>query len=173
MTGKVKERSGSASNTASPRNVYRCADGRYVALSGSTPQVAKRVFEVIGKPEMNSDPRFATNSDRVRHRDLVDAAVAEWFGRHTHDEALSIMREAGATVGPIYSIADIAADRHFVDRGIIVDVEDKQFGSLPMHNILPRLSDTPGTFRRPAPELGEHTAEVMAEAGIDPDSVRP
>jgi crotonobetainyl-CoA:carnitine CoA-transferase CaiB-like acyl-CoA transferase len=120
---------------------------------------------------MNDDPRFATNSDRVKHRDLVDAAVGEWFSCHTHDEALAIMREAGATVGPIYSIADIARDRHFIDRGIIVDVEDRQFGTLPTHNILPRLSETPGTFRRPAPELGEHTAEVMTEAGLDPATV--
>ncbi len=165
VTGKVKERVGSASNTAAPRNVYRCADGRYVALSGSTPQVARRIFEVIGRPEMNEDPRFRTNSDRVKHRDLVDAAVGEWFARHGHDAALALMREAGATVGPIYSIADIAKDQHFVDRGIIVDVEDQQFGSLPMHNIVPRLSGTPGTFRRPAPELGEHTAEILAEIG--------
>ena len=76
------------------------------------------------------------------------------------------MREAGATVGPIYSIADIAADAHFRERGIVVDVEDAQFGSLPVHNILPRLSETPGTFRRPAPELGQHTAEVLGEIGV-------
>ena len=111
-----------------------------MALSGSTPQVARRIFEVIGRPEMNDDPRFKTNSDRVKHRELVDAAVGEWFARHDHDEALRIMREAGATVGPIYSIADIAADEHFREREIIVDVADKEFGSLPMHNILPRLS---------------------------------
>ncbi|WP_374623923.1 CaiB/BaiF CoA transferase family protein [Devosia sp.] len=172
VTGKVKERSGSASNTASPRNVYRCADGRYVALSGSTPQVARRIFEIIGRPEMNDDPRFASNSARVEHRDLVDAAVGAWFARHTHDEALAIMRDAGATVGPIYSIADIAADPHFRERGIVVDVEDAEFGSLPVHNVVPRLSATPGVFRRPAPALGEHTAEVLAEAGIDPATVR-
>ena len=166
VTGKVKERSGSASNTASPRNVYRCADGQYVALSGSTPQVARRIFEVIGKPEMNEDPRFRSNSDRVKNRDLVDAAVGEWFARHSHDEALTIMQDAGATVGPIYSIADIAKDKHFVDRGIIVDVEDNDLGSIPVHNIVPRLSETPGTFRRPAPELGQHTDEVLAEIGM-------
>jgi crotonobetainyl-CoA:carnitine CoA-transferase CaiB-like acyl-CoA transferase len=165
VTGKVKERSGSASNTASPRNVYKCADGKYVALSGSTPQVARRIFEIIGRPEMNDDPRFATNSDRVKNRTLVDAAIGEWFARHDHDDALKIMRDAGATVGPIYSSKDAATDEHFNERGIVVDVEDAEFGSLPMHNILPRLSATPGVWRRPAPGLGEHTAEILAEIG--------
>ena len=109
-TGKVKERSGSASNTASPRNVYRCADGKYIALSGSTQQVAHRIFEIIGKPEMKTDPRFADNSARVKHRELVDVAVGAWFAERDHDDALKIMRDAGATVGPVYSAAD-AADR--------------------------------------------------------------
>jgi crotonobetainyl-CoA:carnitine CoA-transferase CaiB-like acyl-CoA transferase len=165
VTGKVKERSGSASNTASPRNVYRCADGKYVALSGSTPQVARRIFEIIGRPEMNDDPRFATNSDRVKNREQVDAAIGAWFARYAHDEALRLMREAGATVGPIYSIADIAADAHFAERAIITEVEDAEHGTLPMHNIVPRLSGTPGVWRRPAPEIGEHTAEILREIG--------
>jgi crotonobetainyl-CoA:carnitine CoA-transferase CaiB-like acyl-CoA transferase len=167
-TGKVKERSGSASNTASPRNVYRCADGKYIALSGSTQQVAHRIFEIIGKPEMKTDPRFADNSARVKHRELVDMAVGAWFAERDHDDALKIMRDAGATVGPVYSAADAAADSHFAARGVVVDVEDKEFGTLPMHNILPRLSETPGTFRRPAPALGEHTAEILAEIGLKP-----
>jgi crotonobetainyl-CoA:carnitine CoA-transferase CaiB-like acyl-CoA transferase len=107
----------------------------------------------------------------VRHRELVDAAIGEWFARHGHDEALAIMRAAGATVGPIYSIADAAADPHFTERRIVVDVEDADFGSLPMHNIVPRLSATPGTWRRPAPKLGEHTREVLEQAGIDPDTL--
>lgn len=171
LTGKVKERVGSASNTACPRNVYRCADGRYVALSGSTPAVARRIFEIIGRADMNEDRRFSTNSARLKHRELVDEAIGAWFSGHSHDEALAIMRESGATVGPIYSIADAAADPHFAEREVIVSLNDDDHGSLPMHNIVPRLSATPGRFRRPAPELGEHTAEVLAAAGIAPEVV--
>ena len=171
VTGKVKERVGSASNTAAPRNVYRCRDGKYAALSGSTPQVARRIFDIIGRSDMNEDPRFATNSARVTNRALVDEAVGGWFAGHDHDEALKIMRDAGATVGPIYSIADAAEDEHFAGREIIVDAEDAEFGRLPMHNIVPRLSETPGVWCRPAPSLGQHTAEVLAEAGLDAAAV--
>jgi crotonobetainyl-CoA:carnitine CoA-transferase CaiB-like acyl-CoA transferase len=167
VTGKVKQRVGSASNTASPRNVYKCADGKYLALSGSTPAVARRIFEIIGRPEMNADPRFATNSDRVKNRALVDEAVGGWFAARNSAEALAIMRKSGATVGPIYNIADAMADPHFEAREIIVDVEDAEFGTLPMHDVVPHLSSTPGVWRRPAPGLGEHTRELLAEAGLD------
>ena len=129
--------------------------------------MARRIFEIIGRADMNDDPRFASNCARVENRPLVDEAVGSWFAAHDHDEALTIMRDAGATVGPIYNIADAAVDPHFSRREIIVDAEDTEFGSLPMHNIVPRLSQTPGVWRRPAPALGEHTAEVLAEAGVD------
>jgi crotonobetainyl-CoA:carnitine CoA-transferase CaiB-like acyl-CoA transferase len=165
-TGKIKERTGSASNTTSPRNVYRCRDGKYVALSGSTPQVARRVFEIIGRPEMNSDPRFIDNTARVQHRALVDEAVGAWFAGHDRDEALRIMRASGATVGPVYSAADAAEDAHFRERGVVVEVEDQTLGALPMHNIVPRLSATPGVWRRPAPGVGQHTDEILGEFGI-------
>ncbi|WP_426239129.1 CaiB/BaiF CoA transferase family protein [Pararhizobium sp. DWP1-1-3] len=171
LTGKVKERTGSASNTACPRNVYRCADGQYVALSGSTPAVARRIFEIIGRADMNEDPRFSTNSERLKHRDLVDEAIGAWFSARSHDEALAIMRDSGATVGPIYSIADAAVDAHFAKREVIVSLDDEDHGVLPMHNIVPRMSATPGGFRRPAPALGEHTAEVLVEAGVSPEAI--
>jgi crotonobetainyl-CoA:carnitine CoA-transferase CaiB-like acyl-CoA transferase len=167
QTGQVKERAGSASNTSSPRNVYRCADGHYVALSGSTQAMAKRLFETIGRADMIKDPRFATNSDRVKHRPLVDEAVGRWFATRTRGEALKLMREASVTVGPVYTIADAMDDEHFRGRGIIVDVEDRELGQVPMHNILPRLSATPGIWQKPAPGLGEHTDAILTEAGFD------
>lgn len=171
VTGAVKERVGSASNTSAPRNVYRCSDGKYVALSGSMQVVAKRIFEVIGRAEMIEDPRFDTNSNRVKNRALVDEAIGGWFAMKTRDEALAAMREAGATVGPVYAIDDIMNDAHFREREIIVDIEDPVLGRLPVHNIVPRLSATPGVWRRSAPALGEHTEEVLREAGIDSTNI--
>jgi crotonobetainyl-CoA:carnitine CoA-transferase CaiB-like acyl-CoA transferase len=81
------------------------------------------------------------------------------------------MRDSGATVGPIYSIADAAVDAHFTEREVIVSLDDEDHGVLPMHNIVPRMSATPGGFRRPAPALGEHTTQVLEEAGVSPQAV--
>lgn len=166
-TGAIKQRAGNGSNISAPRNIYRCADGGYVALSGSTQAMAKRIFEVIGQPGMIGDPRFRTNSDRVRHRALVDEAVGGWFAALPRDEALKRMQAASVAAGPVYNIADAVADPHFQQRQVLVDVEDRELGSLPVHNIVPRLSATPGVWRRPAPALGEHTDEVLASLGFD------
>ncbi len=165
-TGAVKERTGSGSHTSAPRNVYRCADGKYVAISGSTETMARRILATIGRADMLEDPRFSTNSARVAHRPLVDEAVGGWFAARPRAEALALMRAAGVTAGPVYDIADAVADPHFRER-VIVEVADAELGSLPMHAIAPRLSATPGVWRRPAPALGEHTDAVLAEAGYD------
>jgi crotonobetainyl-CoA:carnitine CoA-transferase CaiB-like acyl-CoA transferase len=170
-TGNIKERVGSSSNTSSPRNVYRCRDGGYVAMSASTQTMARRVFRTIGRPEMSEDPRFCSNSARVEHRELVDAAVGAWFAARPREEALRLMREANVTVGPVYTIADAMGDRHFRERGIIVDAADHELGRVAMHDILPRLSQTPGTWRRPAPSLGEHTDAILTEAGLEPEAI--
>jgi crotonobetainyl-CoA:carnitine CoA-transferase CaiB-like acyl-CoA transferase len=146
--------------------VYRARDGKYLAVSGSTPQVARRIFELIGRSDMLADPRFATNEQRVKHREMVDEAVGAWFAQHDHDEALAIMREAGATVGPIFSPADAADDPHFTERGVTVEADDADYGALPMHNIVPRMGSTPGVWQRPAPALGEHNAEILRELGL-------
>jgi crotonobetainyl-CoA:carnitine CoA-transferase CaiB-like acyl-CoA transferase len=170
-TGKVKPRVGNASNTTAPRNVYRCKDGKFLAVSGSVPAVARRIFEVIGRPEMIHDPRFATNAARLANRDALDAALAEWFAGRDSADALAEMRAAGATAGPVYSIADAMADAHFAGRGIVVEADDPALGPVMMHEIVPRLSQTPGRWRRPSPGIGADTAEVLAEAGVAPDVV--
>jgi crotonobetainyl-CoA:carnitine CoA-transferase CaiB-like acyl-CoA transferase len=170
-TGVVKERAGNGTSISSPRNIYLCADGKYVALSGSTQAMARRVFEMIGRPDMIDDPRFRTNTDRVCNRSAVDEAVGAWFAAKTRDDALAHMRSVGVSVGPVYNIDDAVDDPHFRERRILVDVEDPELGALPMHNIVPRLSATPGVWRRPAPALGQHTDEILRDAGLDDEAI--
>ena len=171
VTGKIPQRTGSGSNTTSPRNAYATKDGGFVALSGSIQTMAERLFRVIGRDDMNSDPKFRTNADRIRHRDEVDAIVGGWIGARTQAEVLEVFRREGITGGPIYDIAQIVKDPHFVEREIIVDLPDEELGTVPMHNIIPKLSGTPGTFRRPAPGMGEHNAEILGGIGIDAEAL--
>ncbi|NKB55587.1 MAG: CoA transferase [Alphaproteobacteria bacterium] len=167
VTGKVRERVGSGSNTASPRNVYATKDGKWLAMSGSMQSMAERIFRVIGRADMNDDPKFKTNADRVANRHEVDEIVGGWIGARTLDECMEVFDRESVTVAPVYNIAQIMEDPHFREREIIVDLPDADMGTVPMHNIVPRLSGTPGGFTRPAPSLGQHNAEILARIGVD------
>jgi len=171
VTGKVGERVGNRSNTSAPRDVYTTRDGKYVALSASIQQMAERVFRTIGRADMIHDPRYATNAERVKRRDEVNDIVAEWVAARDQTEVLAIFGDAGVTASPIYNAADILDDPHVIDRGVLVELPDEELGDVPMHNIHPYLSETPGTFRTPAPALGQHTDEVLLAAGYSDQEI--
>ncbi len=163
LTGTPTMRAGNQSSHTSPRNVYRCADGNYVALSGSMQSMAMRIFDTIGRPELKDDPRFATNDARVEHRDEVDVVIGEFIARRSQAENLALFEEAEVTVGPVCSMGDLMDHPYVRGREVLVDLPDADMGSVPMHNIVPRMSGTPGRFRRPAPQLGEHNGEIAQE----------
>lgn len=158
---------------ASPRGVYRCSDGRWVSLSGSTESMARRVFEAIGQGTAFDDPRYSTNAARLTHDDEVDAMVARFVGGLTQVEALRQFREKGVTVGPIHDIAELLDDDHVKSRGAYVRL-DASDGTKPtiMHAVTPRLLGTPGGLYRTAPRLGEHGAELLTELGASAAQVR-
>lgn len=167
VNGQVRQRTGSRSTNSAPRNVYRCSDGRYVGLSGSTQTMAERVLRAIGRGDLVSDPRFSDNASRVRHAEELDEIIGAFIARHTQDEAVAHFDRAEVTVGPIYDISQILADEHFVEREVIADYPDAEMGYVPMHHVVPRFSGTPGSVRSPAPSLGEHNRSLLAEIGID------
>ncbi|MDI1320286.1 MAG: CoA transferase, partial [bacterium] len=167
LTGKVKPRTGSRSTNSAPRNVYRCQDGKYVALSGSTQGMAERLLRAIGRPELNDDPRFRTNAARVKHSEELDAIIGEFIRRHTQAENVTFFEKAEVTVGPIYDVAQILEDPHFIQREIVADYPDPETTTLPMHHVVPRLAGTPGSIRHRAPDLGEHSRSILAELGLD------
>jgi crotonobetainyl-CoA:carnitine CoA-transferase CaiB-like acyl-CoA transferase len=162
-TGEKKD---PARKIASPRNAYRCKDGRWVALSGSTDAMARRVFEAMGRPELVDDPRFATNEARLANDAELDRMIADAVQKMNLDECLALFRQKGVTLGPIYDAPQLLSDRHVVQRECYVALETDD-GPAVMHNITPRLSRTPGAIRRPAPGLGQHTGELLREAGVD------
>lgn len=167
LSGQERKREGSRSSNSAPRNVYRCRDGKYVGLSGSTQTMAMRILKAIGREDMISDPRFATNADRLANVVELDAAIGDFIGRHDQAELVALMEAAEVTVGPIYDIAQIMQDPHVIEREILADYPDAELDLLPMHHVVPRLSDTPGSIRAAAPALGEHNAELLAELGLD------
>lgn len=163
VNGVPTMRSGNQSTHTAPRNVYECADGKFVAMSGSMQSMAMRILDTIGRPELKDDPRFATNDARVAHRDELDQIIGQFIRSRSQQDNLDLFEVAGVTVGPVCSVQDLLEHPYILEREAIVELEDGTMGSLPMHNIIPRLSETPGVFRRPAPVLGEHTAEILAE----------
>jgi crotonobetainyl-CoA:carnitine CoA-transferase CaiB-like acyl-CoA transferase len=80
---------------------------------------------------------------------------------------MDVFARAEVTAAPVYDIDQFMADPHVIAREILVDLPDTEMGQLPMHNVIPRLSATPGRLRRPAPGLGEHTAEILGALGLD------
>jgi crotonobetainyl-CoA:carnitine CoA-transferase CaiB-like acyl-CoA transferase len=162
ITGRIPPRSGNRASITAPRNVYATADGGWVALSASTQAMTERLFRAIGRADMIDDPRFRTNADRLAHVEEVDAVIGAFVGARSLAENLRFFEAAETTVGPVYDAAGFESDPHVRGRGVLVEMADAELGSVPMHAVVPRLSRTPGALRRPAPELGEHEAEIRA-----------
>ncbi len=165
LSGKIRRRAGSASESTSPRNVYATNDGGWVAISASTQAMTERLFRAIGRDDLNSDPNFNTNFERVKRPAEVDAIVGGWIAKRTLAENIAFFETAGVTAAPVYDIGQFLQDPHVQERGIVVDAPDSEMGEVPMHDVVPRLSRTPGVLRHPAPAIGAHNDEIYGRIG--------
>ena len=165
LSGKIRRRVGSASESTSPRNVYATKDGGWVAISASTQAMTERLFHAIGRDDLNADPAFRTNAERIKRREEVDGIVGGWIGARTLADAIAFFEAAGVTAAPVYDIAQFLEDPHVQERGIVVEAPDAEMGTVPMHAVIPRLSGSPGGLRAAAPAIGEHNDEVYGRIG--------
>jgi formyl-CoA transferase len=165
LTGRIRKRVGSASEATAPRNVYATKDGGWVAISASTQAMTERLFAAIGRADLNENPDFKTNAERIKRRPEVDAIVGGWIKERTLAENIAFFEEAGVTAAPVYDIGQFLEDPHVQERGIVFEAPDDEMGEVPMHAVVPRLSRTPGVLRTPAPTVGQHNEEVYTRIG--------
>jgi len=159
--GYVQKRMGNRVHYSSPRNAYQTADGEWVALSGSTPNTARRVLEAIGRPELADDPKFATNTARLQNADELDALIAEWILRRPRTVVLDRFEQRGAPLAPVLNIAHIIDNEHFLAREAILRLNDEELGPVRMQGVFPKLQRTPGRVDWTGGVRGRHQEEVL------------
>lgn len=170
--GVVQGRTGNRVPFSSPRNAYRCKDGRWVAISASAPTIFPRIMRAVGRPELADDPRMGDHAGRVEHADELDAAIGGWIAAHTLEETVAHFAQFEGALAPVYDVAQVLEDPHFRFRGSIVTVEDEELGPIRMQNVFPRLLGTPGRIRWSGQPKGKFNAEVFGKLGLGPEELR-
>ncbi len=163
--GVIQQRHGNRSTNNAPRNTYQTRDGSWVAVSTSAQRIAERVMTLVGHPEVIDEPWFQSGRGRVTHVDLLDAYVGGWIAERTRAEVLDAFAQAGAAIAPVYDAKDIVEDPHIRETQMITEVPDEDLGPMLMHNVMWRLSASPGRVRFTGRALGADTDEVFGELG--------
>lgn len=158
--GYIRERTGAILPNVAPSNVYPTGDGQMVLIAANQDTVFGRLAEAMGQPGLAQDPKYATHGARGANQAELDALVGRWTASLTRTEVLAAMEKFGVPAGLIYRAPEMLDDPHFKARDAIVPTQHPDFGELRMQNVAPKLSETPGGIRTPAPAMGQHNEEV-------------
>ena len=172
VAGFIRERTGSMIPNIAPANAYPTRDGKMYLISGNQDTVWRRLAEAMGRLELGDDPRFATHIARGDNQRELDNLIAEWTATLDADDLHQRLNEHGVPNGQMYRAPEMLADEHFAARQAIAWVDSPDFGAIPMQNVVPKLSATPGSIEWSGPVLGEHNDEVLGGIlGLDTDAI--
>ena len=164
--GVNRERVGGRMEGIAPSNAYPCSDGTTIVIAGNGDAIYQRYMEIIGRPDLASDPGLQSNAQRWQRREELDAAIGEWSINYTRDQALRILDDAGVPSGPIYTAADICADEQYASRNMIqpfeVDIGADEPKTVGFPGIVPVIGQASLPIRSVGPDLGQHTREVLS-----------
>ncbi|HEX2199088.1 MAG TPA: CoA transferase [Burkholderiales bacterium] len=164
-TGAAPGPSGSAHILSAPYQAFAASDG-WLNIGGANQANWERVARVLGAPEWVDDPRFRTNAERMRNLQALTELMQARVKTRTVREWIAALEAEGVPCGPIHTIAQMAADPQTVARGMVVALQHPVAGSTRALGVPVKLSASPGAVTRPAPLLGQHTREVLAEYGF-------
>ena len=166
ISGKIPPRMGNRSNVAAPRGIYKTKDNKFVSLSASMQSMWEKLAITIGAGDLIKDIRFKTNSDRLSNQDDLDEVISKFIKKFDREPLLKKFLESGITVGPVLDISEIIEHPYVLDREILMEHYDSEYGKILMHQAFPRLSKTPGKVINAAPSIGQNTDDVLKEIGI-------
>ena len=169
-TGESPPAMGSAHRISAPYQALRASDG-YLTLGAANQKTWERLCAAIDRRDLLEDPRFATNPDRTQHQQELAAILEAVFATRTVAEWLALLDRSGVPAGPVYDMKQVYADPQVQAREMMVDVEHPTAGKTRAIGIPVKLSETPGSIRRPAPTLGEHTDEILRDLGHSPEAI--
>jgi crotonobetainyl-CoA:carnitine CoA-transferase CaiB-like acyl-CoA transferase len=160
--GFIRERTGSILPGVAPSNAYPCRDGSII-IGANQNSVWARMAEAMGRPELATDPRYATHGARGERQAELDDLISAWTAERTAAEVLALMEEHGVPAGKIYKAPDMLEDPHFAARDALVHVPHPDYARLVMQNVFPRLSATPGAIQWPGQPMGAFNEEIYGE----------
>jgi formyl-CoA transferase len=168
--GTVLPKMGSANSTSTPYQAFRSRDG-WINIGAANQANYQRLVEVIEMPELATDPRFATNQNRMANREELVALLTERLQTRTTDEWMALFDVAGLPAGPVLEIPDALSHPQALARGMIVETEHPAAGTVKGIGLPIRFSNGKSDACLPAPLLGQHTREVLMEAGYSVEEV--
>ena len=164
--GAVREAAGSALPGIAPSNAYKCQDGGYVLIAGNGDSIFKRLMQTMRRDDLGLDAGLTDNAGRVQRVEEIDAAIGAWTATLSVAQVLELLDAASVPAGRIYNVADIAADPHYQARDMILQTVMADGSTLALPGIVPKLSRTPGSHRRNAPDIGQDTDAVLHDIGL-------
>lgn len=171
MFGSLRERTGASLPGIVPSNTYLCGDGNYFIIAGNGDGIFQRLMKAIGRDDLAQDPRLKHNDGRVQHAELIDRAISDWTNTQTLQGAMAAMEAAEVPAGRLYTAREIYEDEQYKARQMIEKHVLKDGKNIDLPGIVPKLSQTPGQTRWVGPDLGEHTAEILAGLGFDAEKI--
>jgi crotonobetainyl-CoA:carnitine CoA-transferase CaiB-like acyl-CoA transferase len=161
--GEILTRAGNISFGGSSSGVYATADGYVAIAAGSSDLVWRRFCQVTGRPELATDPNFATTAARRARRDEVATVIQGWTGARSKAEVVRILSEAGVPAAPVNNVAEMVADPQVQAREMFVELEHPIYGPVKITGTPLKLSETPGRVERLAPLPGEHNEAIYVD----------
>ncbi len=161
-SGSIMRRQGNASGAASPRGIYEAGDGGWLSIAGSNQTIAMRLFDAMGRPDLKTDERYATNVARMANNESLQEIVIAWVKSRPRDEILAILDEYEVVAAAVNDASDIAADPHFTERTLI-ELANTMLGPAMVPGPVLHMTGTARPAYDGVPAIGEHTREILVD----------